>query len=203
MIEASPGETLVVRASAAFERFRGGDRAAFDDLVGMLTPLLWHTSRGQGLDRTEAEDVLQTVWLSLVRSAASVRDPRTVVKWLLVTTKRESWRVSRARGNELAHTSTPRADAETDELDRVAVPAEDLPEHVAVRNERDLRLWHHVRELSDRCRELLRVIAFADRPDYAAIAEALGMPVGSIGPTRGRCLARLRAKLSTDPGWVS
>ena len=49
----------------------------------------------------------------------------------------------------------------------------------------------------------LAVIAFADRPDYAAIAEALGMPVGSIGPTRGRCLAKLRAALEADPTWVT
>ena len=56
-------------------------------------------------------------------------------------------------------------------------------------------------ELPERCRRLLRVIAFADRPDYAAVAEALGMPVGSIGPTRGRCLAKLRAQLAADPAW--
>jgi DNA-directed RNA polymerase specialized sigma24 family protein len=48
---------------------------------------------------------------------------------------------------------------------------------------------------------LLRVIAFADRPDYASVAESLGMPVGSIGPTRGRCLAKLRQSLMADPGW--
>jgi DNA-directed RNA polymerase specialized sigma24 family protein len=62
-------------------------------------------------------------------------------------------------------------------------------------------LWRHVAGLSERCRYLLRVIAFADRPDYAAIAEALGMPVGSIGPTRGRCLAALRAALVLDPAY--
>ena len=62
-------------------------------------------------------------------------------------------------------------------------------------------LWEHVAGLSDRCRYLLRVIAFADRPDYAAIATALGMPVGSIGPTRGRCLATLRAALLLDPAY--
>ena len=64
-------------------------------------------------------------------------------------------------------------------------------------------LWTHVQDLSERCRRLLAVIAFADRPDYAAIAEALGMPVGSIGPTRGRCLAKLRAALEADPTWVT
>jgi hypothetical protein len=47
------------------------------------------------------------------------------------------------------------------------------------------------------------VIAFAERPDYAALSEALGMPVGSIGPTRGRCLAKLRSLLTADPEWGS
>ena len=61
-------------------------------------------------------------------------------------------------------------------------------------------LWRHVSGLSERCRYLLRVIAFAERPDYAAIADALGMPVGSIGPTRGRCLAKLRVALGQAGG---
>jgi len=63
------------------------------------------------------------------------------------------------------------------------------------------RLWQHVQDLPERCRRLLRVIAFADRPDYAGVAESLGMPIGSVGPTRGRCLAKLRAQLSADPAW--
>ena len=62
-------------------------------------------------------------------------------------------------------------------------------------------LWRHIEQLSDRCRTLLRVIAFADRPDYAELAKSLGMPQGSIGPTRGRCLAKLRVLLADDPAW--
>lgn len=62
-------------------------------------------------------------------------------------------------------------------------------------------LWRLVGTLSERCRYLLRIIAFADRPDYAAIADALGMPVGSIGPTRGRCLATLRTALTREPSY--
>ena len=69
------------------------------------------------------------------------------------------------------------------------------------RDDRQRRLWEHVQGLPERCRELMRVIAFADRPDYALIAESLGMPVGSIGPTRGRCLAKLRQLLASDPQW--
>jgi DNA-directed RNA polymerase specialized sigma24 family protein len=59
-------------------------------------------------------------------------------------------------------------------------------------------LWAAVSRLSARCQELLRIVAFAPRPDYAAVAAELGLPVGSIGPTRGRCLAKLRALLGLD-----
>ncbi len=68
-------------------------------------------------------------------------------------------------------------------------------------DERDRVLWLHFQRLPERCRNLLRIVAHADRPDYSAVAQTLGMPVGSIGPTRGRCLARLREMLLADPGW--
>jgi hypothetical protein len=58
-----------------------------------------------------------------------------------------------------------------------------------------------VSTLPDRCRRLLGLVALVDRPDYTVVSRALGMPVGSIGPTRGRCLAKLRLALSSDPAW--
>ena len=75
------------------------------------------------------------------------------------------------------------------------------PEERVIEDERQSRLWGHVQALPERCRQLLGVIAYADKPDYAALAEALGMPVGSIGPTRGRCLAKLRDALGKDVAW--
>ena len=76
-----------------------------------------------------------------------------------------------------------------------------LPGERLLSDERDTALWQHFQRLPDRCRTLLRILAQAGRPDYAAVAEALGMPIGSIGPTRGRCLAKLREMLLADPGW--
>ncbi len=63
------------------------------ELVALLTPILWHTVRAQRLDRESAEDVVQTTWLALVRSADSIADPQAVLQWLIVTAQRESWRV--------------------------------------------------------------------------------------------------------------
>lgn len=68
-------------------------------------------------------------------------------------------------------------------------------------DERDASLWRNLEQLPLRCRQLLTVVAQVGRPDYGAIAEALGMPHGSIGPTRGRCLAKLRQLLLADPTW--
>jgi DNA-directed RNA polymerase specialized sigma24 family protein len=60
-------------------------------------------------------------------------------------------------------------------------------------------LWEAIGKLSRRCQELLRIVAFVPRPDYQALAAQLGMPTGSIGPTRGRCLAKLRTLLASRP----
>jgi RNA polymerase sigma factor (sigma-70 family) len=163
------------------------------ELVRILTPILWHTARASRLDAATAEDVLQTVWLTLVRKADTITEPLAVLQWLVVTTKREAWRVARSqarvRPEDLEDTGTLRSEAVESVEDEV------------VRAASDLRLWEHVERLPERCRALLRVIAFADRPDYAALAQALGMPQGSIGPTRGRCLAKLRLALAQDPTW--
>jgi RNA polymerase sigma factor (sigma-70 family) len=201
MISARPGgETLVDRAASAFGRFQAGERQAFDELVAVVTPLMWHTVRGTGVDQVTAEDVIQTVWMSLLNSAASVRDPQTVVKWVLTATRREAWRVSkRTRADQQRSAATFGVDNE----ETIALPAdpEAQPDDLVFRDVRQRRLWGHVQSLPERCRQLIGVIAFADRPDYALIAESLGMPVGSIGPTRGRCLAKLRDALSRDPQW--
>jgi RNA polymerase sigma factor (sigma-70 family) len=198
-VEARPGdETLVGRATSAFEHFRAGDRAAFDELVAVMTPLMWRTARGAGLDTTTAEDVIQTVWMVLLRSADSIRDGQSVVKWVLTSTRREAWRVSRrSRSDQQRSGAVFGVDAE----EAMDLPTAPMPEEQVFADDRQRRLWQHVGALPERCRQLLGVIAFADRPDYSHLAEALGMPVGSIGPTRGRCLAKLRVLLACDPQW--
>jgi RNA polymerase sigma factor (sigma-70 family) len=193
MIDVDPvSESLASRAGALFGAFRAGDEARMADLVALLTPIMWHTARAQRLDRELAEDVVQSAWLALVRSADSIADPQAVLQWLLVTVKRESWRILKRDA---------RVEPQEFEPDDVATTERDLPEEQVLRDDGASRLWQHVAQLSDRCRELLRVIAFAERPDYASVAQSLGMPVGSIGPTRGRCLAKLRQLLADDPAW--
>ncbi len=186
-------DSLAVRAGRLFAAYRGGEDAAMSDLVRTLTPILWHTVRSTRLDTAAAEDVLQTVWLSLVRHGDTIEEPNAVLQWLVVTAKREAWRVSRAqdrtRPEDVETTRAAESDGSTGVAERVA---DEQANEV---------LWRHIQQLPERCRTLLRVIAFATRPDYAQIASALGKPVGSIGPTRGRCLAKLRVLLQAQPGW--
>lgn len=193
MIGAGAGsETLAARAASLFRAFRDGDEAKMGDLVSLLTPVLWHTVRAQRVERDLAEDVLQSVWLALIRSADSISDPQAVLQWLIVSARREAWRVVKRED---------RVEPTEFEPDDVIAPLGELPEELVLRDDGQARLWQHIAQLPERCQALLRVIAFADRPDYAAVAESLGMPVGSIGPTRGRCLAKLRLQLAADPGW--
>lgn len=173
-------------AASLFERWRGGDSAALDDMVRLLSPILWQVVRASGLDRTTAEDVVQTTWLSLVRSGESIAEPRAVAGWLCTTARREAWRVGKQ--------STRQLPVEDETIAR-KLPDEPAPEGQVVLDDDNARLWGALTKLSERCQRLLRIVAAEARPDYSVIATELGMPVGSIGPTRGRCLEKLRHEL--------
>lgn len=179
--------SLADSAATAFAAYQEGQRDQMRVLVELVTPPLWAVARSAGLTAAEAEDVLQDTWVALVRNASTVREPQAVFGWLLTTTRRAAWRAARR--------------APGDELDSETVSPDSPPDAVVEEIDRDSRLWRHVAALSPRCQALLRVVAYATRPDYAAISAALGMPVGSIGPTRGRCLAALRTALANDPAW--
>ena len=178
---------LVTEAAAAFEDYRAGVPGGIDRLVRLVSPLLWHTARQCGLSSAEAEDSVQQTFLALVRRGASISDPLAVVRWLTVTLRRQAWRdravVAQRTGSEPTDDDLPR---------------EQSAESTAVLTDEQRRLWAHVSALPERCRRLLAVIAFSPRPDYAAIAADMGMPVGSIGPTRGRCLDKLRTRLQGE-----
>lgn len=179
-------ESVWRRAAASFEAWRRGDSAAMDDLVRTLSPVLWHVVRAYGLNQPAAEDVIQTTWLALVRNAHQVAEPAAVGGWLLTTARRTAWRASSASQRQF-----PTEDAE---LGR-ELPDSPSAEAVAVDELSASDLWQHVEQLDARCQRLLRVVAFDDRPDYSGLSQELGMPLGSIGPTRRRCLDKLRTAL--------
>lgn len=179
------------RAGHYLQEYLDGRAGALGDLVDLVTPVLWQVARANGARGEAAEDVVQEIWLRLVDHLEEIREPRAVLGWLVVGVKREAWRTGRA-----ARRLTYDDEGVVDPGD-VAVSPEDL----CLLTERQGALWRLVAELPERCQSLLRIVAFCERPDYDQVASALGMPRGSIGPTRGRCLDKLRRLLSADPRW--
>lgn len=192
---AAPG--LAAVAAQAFALHRSGDSSAMAALVDQVTPLLWHTARAQGADSATAEDVVQTAWLRLVEHATDISDSQAVLQWLLMTTKREAWSAVRRGRRTVSQEPWDEPSAGDPTSAKLGVD----PAIASEDSELATTIWRHVERLPERCQQLLRLVAFVDRPDYSVVSAALGIPVGSIGPTRGRCLAKLRLALTSDPAW--
>ena len=186
-LEQSPWEA----ASGAFTAWRAGDAGAVDDLVTTMTPVLWHVVRAYGHDRQSAEDVVATTWLGFVRLHHTIQDPRAVASWLITSARRGAAEHAR---------KARRASPVEDEKLAGVLPDVESAEALAVLDDDAVRLWRAVASVDERCRKLLRVIAFMERPDYQSLSQELDMPVGSIGPTRARCLAKVRTALTNEGG---
>jgi RNA polymerase sigma factor (sigma-70 family) len=159
-----------------------GDQGAWDALVERYTSLLWSVVRSYRLPAPDAADVVQTTWLRLVEHLDRIADPDRLPGWLATTARRECLRLLRHAGREV-QSSTALID----------VP-DDAPELDAglLRDERDAALWHALSLLEEFCQRLIRVLMADPPPSYAEASAILGIPVGSVGPSRGRCLAKLR-----------
>jgi RNA polymerase sigma factor (sigma-70 family) len=159
-----------------------GDEAAWNAIVERFERLLWATVRAYRLSNPDAADVCQTTWLRLVESLDRIRDPDRLGGWLVTTASRECLRVIRRGGREQPSDVAAVFDGSREDPIIQAVLAD----------ERDRALLLAFSKLDERCQRLLRILASADPPGYEQIGAALGMPIGSIGPTRARCLAKLR-----------
>ena len=168
--------------TALVTRARHGETQAWDDLVDRYAPLMWSICRRHRLGRADAEDVAQSVWMRLAGQLASLRDPAALPGWLATTTRRECGRVRRAARNQEA----PRHRPDIPDMTTGAAEAELLSAecHAALRDA--------LTRLPPGSRQLITLL-IADPPvPYAEISARLGIPVGSIGPSRGRCLDKLR-----------
>lgn len=183
------GSTSEVVAAA-----RGGDQRAWDVLVERYSGLVWAVARSHRLGPSDAADVFQTTWLRLVEHLDDVRDPDKLGGWLSSTARHECLRMLRA-GNREVLSDDIGDRAEADPIRREPTPS---PEAVVLASEQRAEVLAAFARLGERCRELLRLLATDPAPSYVEISQGLGMPVGSIGPTRGRCLENLR-KLLADP----
>jgi RNA polymerase sigma factor (sigma-70 family) len=177
------------RMADLLDAARGGSEEALGQITAELSPMLWHVARAAGLGADDAEDVVQTAWERLLSHLADIRVPQALIGWLVVTTKHEAWRIR----------SSGRRQRPADQEWLTALPdhAAGIEEQILL-DEQQRALWRAVGRLSAQCQELLRIVAFIPRPDYQSVSAALGMPVGSIGPTRGRCLDKIRVLLADE-----
>jgi len=181
----------LVRAAA------GGDSAAWTAIVEHFSGLVWAITRGYRLGSPDAEDVFQTTWLRLAEHLDRIASPERLGAWLATTARRESLRIARTSARTIpAHEATlaglGHVDGHTPE--QAVLDAE----QAMLDSERARQIWRAFRELSARCQQLLRVLMASPPPKYAEVSAALGMPVGSIGPSRARCLDRLRQMVTGE-----
>ena len=170
----------LVRAAAA------GDQSAWNAIVERFSSLVWATARSHRLSPDDASDVAQTTWLRLVEHLDRIREPERLGAWLATTARHESLRVIR-RGKR---------EDPTDEVELFEAPTDEMADRLLVDPARDTALWRAFAGLSERCKSLLRMLVSDEEPSYEEIGAALGMPIGAIGPTRMRCLERLRGSLA-------
>jgi RNA polymerase sigma factor (sigma-70 family) len=172
----------MVDLAQLIERAAGGDDAAWGEIVERFSGLVWSTARAHRLAPAEAADVAQTTWLRLVENLDRIQDPERLGGWLATTARRECLRHIRLRGREVMV-----EDHETFEAPDDAGIDERL-----ITRERDAALRGAFARIGERCQALLRLLAAPDPPSYEEISAALEMPIGAIGPTRARCLEKLR-----------
>jgi RNA polymerase sigma factor (sigma-70 family) len=166
------------------QRAASGDQQAWNALVDRFAATVWAIARGHRLNEASAADVSQTTWLRLVEHLDRIKQPERVGAWLATTARRESLRVLRVSAKQVPT---------GEDFHVLADPAPDLPfQDGAETKERDHRISELVSRLPCRCQLILRLLS-ADTPlSYRELSESLEMPIGSIGPTRGRCLEHLR-----------
>jgi len=143
-------------------RAGNGDKQAWDTLVERYAPLIWSICRRYRLSSADANDVGQRVWLQLVSQLDTIRDPAALPGWLAATTQRECGQQTEMAGQEL------------------------------LTGERHAALREAFTRLPPCCQRLIAVLTEDPPVPYAQISARLGIPIGSIGPSRRRCLDRLR-----------
>jgi len=165
-------------------RCRADDQDAWKTLVERYATLILSVPRRYGLPPERAEDVLGDVCVSLVKALGSIRDGQALPQWLIRTATRATWEAARK--------------------DRVAMTPDDLPpltgaappDEMVAALEEEQRVREALARIGERCRKLLTLLYFtAETPSYDDVARKMKMPRGSLGPTRARCLDKLRSHL--------
>jgi RNA polymerase sigma factor (sigma-70 family) len=180
--------------SSLIARCLAGDEAAWEALISRYQRLIYSIPIRYGMGEEVAADVFQAVSMRMLERLDTVKDRTRLGAWLIMTTRRECWRVSHRLRRE-----APIGEGGDDEDEYRSELVDDRPlvDDEMLQLEEQQRVREAVAALPERARELLELLFFAeDRPSYEEISRRLGMPVASIGPTRARALEKLRALLA-------
>ncbi len=158
-----------------------GDQRAWNAIVERFGGLVWATVRAHRLNAVDGAEVVQTTWLRLVEHLDRIRDPERLGGWLAATARNECLRQIRLGAREVP----------SDDMAAFERGDDVTLDHSLLTAERDRAFWKAFTALGERCQNLLRVLMADTEPSYQEVSEALGMPIGAIGPTRRRCLERL------------
>lgn len=161
-----------------------GDRTAWNSLVERFEPLVTSIIRKYRLTESDGEDVRQTMWLRLVVHMKNLREPRALPGWIATTTRNEAWRVLSA--HRRVQQVDPQVDTRLNKIDQA-----ELDENL-ISLERRRAVHKGLAELRSEQRELMLPLFSDTKITYQQVSSRLGIPVGSIGPTRTRCLNRLQ-----------
>jgi RNA polymerase sigma factor (sigma-70 family) len=172
-----------------------GQHQAWETLITRYQRLIYSIPIKSRLSQDDAADIFQSVCLKLLENLSSLRDHEKIVSWLITTTTRECWRVS----NRQRRNSAPDTGNDEDGSD----PLGDIPDQTPLADEQLHRLQQQqivaqaIASLPERCSDLLRMLFYQkDELSYADIARRMKVPVSSIGPTRARCLEKLKKILA-------
>ena len=174
-----------VPVTALMTRTAPGGQQEWDALVERYAPLIWSICRRYQLGDADAQDVGQAVWLQLVRHLGKIRDPAAIPGWLATTTRRECARILRTSRGPQAAGHTLAIETLPDEQRRTA-------EQELLAAERHTALREAFTRMPPCCQQLIALLIEDPPVPYAQIGAKLGIPAGSIGPRRGRCLEKLR-----------
>ncbi len=171
------------------ERCRRGDADAWRMLVERYQRLVYGIPRKAGLDAQACEDVFQHVFAALVEHLDRIAQPERLGVWLVTTAKREAWRLAKQNRRTQPLASDDDSDDYTTGAERPLLDENPLPDEIT----EQLLEQHEIRvaltRLDERCRALLNALYYRDEPpSYTELAQSIGIPEGSIGPTRARCL---------------
>jgi RNA polymerase sigma factor (sigma-70 family) len=167
---------------------RRGDQLAWEKLVRRYQRLIYAIPLRSGLDEDQAAEIFQDVFTTLFQKLNDIEEPEKLQAWLVTTARRKTWRtISKGQGRPGFEANEEAADEAEAIRDEAPLPDEQL-----LILEEQHRIRTAVSLLDDRCRNLLQILFYSEKPpSYSEIAAALGVPEGSIGPIRARCLGKL------------